>query len=235
MMHRNKHWTPRRQRYAKFVNWVRKTHGWIGLWGAMLGLIFGLSGIWLNHRTVLKLPPVAQVRANTQVQLPDLPPASPEEMSLWLQAALLVKDRPNSIRIEPSRPVAWTPVAPSSTTTLQSPSDTPAVRILVQPERWLLNFGGPNELTQADYWVGNKFVSVNTVSNGFLATLTNLHKGTGMSIPWILLIDSFAGSMIFLSLSGVLLWVQMNRRRAVGLTIFSASMTLIVTLIGLRL
>ncbi len=27
-------------RRATFVRWVRKTHGWFGLWGALLGLIF---------------------------------------------------------------------------------------------------------------------------------------------------------------------------------------------------
>ena len=37
-------------RRLTFVRWVRKTHGWFGLWGAILGLIFGTAGIWLNHR-----------------------------------------------------------------------------------------------------------------------------------------------------------------------------------------
>ena len=42
-------------RRLAFVRWVRRTHGWFGLWGAVLGLLMGFSGIWLNHRTVLKL------------------------------------------------------------------------------------------------------------------------------------------------------------------------------------
>ena len=41
----------RGNRRLTFVRWVRKTHGWFGLWGALLGLMFGLSGIWLGeHR-----------------------------------------------------------------------------------------------------------------------------------------------------------------------------------------
>jgi len=43
-------------RRLTFVRWVRRTHGWFGLWGALLGLMMGFSGIWLNHRKVLKLP-----------------------------------------------------------------------------------------------------------------------------------------------------------------------------------
>ena len=65
-------------RRATIVRWLRKTHGWFGLWGAVMGLIFGVSGIWLNHRAVLKLP-VAQQRINTQIALPDPVPATPEE------------------------------------------------------------------------------------------------------------------------------------------------------------
>ena len=68
-------------------------------------------------------------------------------------------------------------------------------------------------MIQVEYWVGNKSVSVRTTENGFVATLTNLHKGTGMPVPWILLIDTLAGSLIFLSISGVILWWETHRRR----------------------
>ncbi len=48
----------------------------------------------------------------------------------------------------------------------------------------------------------------------------------------ILLADTLAGSLILLSLSGVILWVQTSRRRLVGLMIFGAS---VVTTLGLAL
>jgi uncharacterized protein len=76
---------------------------------------------------------------------------------------------------------------------------------------------------QVEYWVGNNSVGVRTTDNGLVATLTNLHKGVGMPVPWILLIDSLAGSLIFLSLSGVILWWKTTRRRLVGLAIFGIS------------
>ena len=208
--------------YSKVIRWIRKSHGWVGLWGAILGLLFGFSGIWLNHRTVLKLP-VTQTRSNAQLTLPDPAPASVDEMRAWLQTSLGISGSANSTRVDAAKPVAWADKKSSA----QPP--------LVQPEHWVFNFGGPNEIIQADYWLGNRSVGVTTTANGIIATLTNMHKGTGMSIPWILLVDTLAGSMIFLSISGVLLWVQTNRKRAVGVAIFSAatSLTLGLTLIRL--
>lgn len=53
-----------------------------------------------------------------------------------------------------------------------------------------------------------------------------------MSLGWILLVDTLAGSLIFLSLSGVILWLQTSRRRGIGLMIFGVS---IVATLGLAL
>ncbi len=202
--------------FAQFVLWVRKTHGWIGLWGALLGLTFGTSGIWLNHRAVMKLPPVAQHRSNAQIALPDPVPETAQAMAQWLATQLQMGEAPNTIRVDPPKPVPWAEKER-------------------QPEHWVFNFGGPDAVIQADYWRGNQSVSVSTVSNGFIATLTNMHKGVGMSTPWILLIDSLAVSMIFLSISGVILWVQMNRRRAVGVGIFCVSVATTLGLVAARL
>ena len=58
-------------RRLAFVRWVRSTHGWFGLWGALLGLMTGTSGIWLNHRSVLKLELPDQQQINAQLALPD--------------------------------------------------------------------------------------------------------------------------------------------------------------------
>ena len=93
------------QRRMAFVRWLRNTHGWFGLWGAVLGLMMGFSGIWLNHRNVLKLPQ-AQERNRAQLALPDPVPDTPEAMAAWLQDALRMKAPPNNTRIEPSRTVA---------------------------------------------------------------------------------------------------------------------------------
>ena len=209
-------------RRLAFVRWVRRMHGWFGLWGALLGLMMGFSGVWLNHRATLKLELPSQQQVNAQLALPDPPPATAEAMAAWLQDALKADQPPFNTRVERSRPVAWS----------ERGSERGGGQRLTQPERWTFNFGGPNHVMQAEYWAGNKSVSVRTTSNGFVATLTNLHKGTSMPIPWILLIDTLAGSLIFLSISGAILWWETNRRRGLGLTIFGVS---VATTVGLAL
>jgi hypothetical protein len=197
-------------RRLAFVRWVRRMHGWFGLWGAILGLLMGASGIWLNHRNVLKLELPDQRQTNAQLALPDPRPATIEALASWLQGVLKLEREPRGLRVERSRPVPWAE---------RGGDAVPQV----QPERWILTFGGPNKQVQVEYWVGNRSASVRTTDNGFVATLTNLHKGVTMPVPWILLIDSLAGSLIFLSLSGTVLWWESHRRRATGVVIFAAS------------
>ena len=215
-------------RRLTFVRWVRKTHGWFGLWGALLGLMMGVSGVWLNHRATLKLELPAQQQINAQIALPDPAPATAQEMAAWLQGALKA-DRPaNTMRVERARPVPWAERgAERGERGAERGSGAPR---LMQPERWTFNFGGPNHVMQIEYWVGNRSTSVRTTSNGFIATLTNLHKGTTMPVPWILLIDTLAGSLIFLSLSGLILWWETNRRRTLGIAIFGTAVVLTVGL-----
>ncbi|HTB37271.1 MAG TPA: PepSY-associated TM helix domain-containing protein [Reyranella sp.] len=212
-------------RRLAFVRWVRRTHGWFGLWGAILGLLMGFSGIWLNHRNVLKLDLPGQQQINAQLELPDPRPATIDALAAWLQQTLKLDGPANTMRVDRSRPVAWT----------ERDADRGAERAgerrsLMQPERWTVNFGGPNRIIQAEYWVGNKSLGVRTTENGFVATLTNLHKGVGMPVPWILLIDTLAGSLIFLSISGAILWWETHRRRRVGLAIFGVSVAVTVAI-----
>ena len=209
-------------RRLAFVRWVRRTHGWFGLWGALLGLMAGTSGIWLNHRSVMKLELPDQQQTNTQLAIPDPRPETANAMAVWLQQTLKV-DRPaTSVRVERSRPVPWAERG--------GPERTGEGRPPMQPERWTFVFGGPNKVMQVEYWVGNRSAGVRTTQNGFIATLTNLHKGTTMPAPWILLIDTLAGAMIFLSLSGVILWWETHRRRLAGMVIFGVSVAVTVAL-----
>ena len=71
--------SPPLNRRLTFVRWVRKTHGWFGLWGALLGLMTGVSGVWLNHRAVMKLPLPDQQQSSAQVALPDPRPQTAED------------------------------------------------------------------------------------------------------------------------------------------------------------
>jgi hypothetical protein len=196
--------TPSRRAIA--IKWLRKMHGWIGLWGAVLGLLFGSTGILLNHRAVLKIP-AAQVQESTiQIPLPNPAPADAQALAAWLKSSLKLEPEPRRVQAEPARTVAW------------------GDRSVMQPARWSASFTSPSGGVQAEYWVGNNYVTLKRSENNVFATLTNLHKGVGMSVGWILLVDTLAGSIILLSLSGVVLWALTNRRRAVGVAIGAVSL-----------
>lgn len=193
---------------ANAIAWLRRVHGWVGLWGAALGLLFGLSGIWLNHRAVLPLQAAAE-RSLVRLALDAPPPATASALAAWLQAALRLPGADARVRIEKSRPVAW--------------AEGPASAASMQPEHWIVNLATPKSQLQADYWVGNRTVGVRRTDGGLVAILANLHKGVGMPVAWILLVDTLAGGMILLSLSGVGLWMLTRRRRTAGLAILAAA------------
>ncbi|GCB05306.1 PepSY-associated TM helix domain-containing protein [Ralstonia sp. SET104] len=215
-------------RRATVVRWLRKTHGWFGLWGAVMGLIFGVSGIWLNHRAVMKLP-VAQQKTTKRIALSDPLPGTPEAMGARLQQALQLREPPSRIRVERAKPVPWAEPAD------QTDGGRIAAQAPMQPEQWSFSFGNASTQLQVEYWVSNHWAQARQTDNGILGKLISLHLGRGMTAPWILLVDTLAGCILFLSISGLWLWVMTTKRRTVGWTIFGLGGLLAIGLAVTRL
>ncbi|MGZ3158912.1 MAG: PepSY-associated TM helix domain-containing protein [Burkholderiaceae bacterium] len=199
-------------RRGVFLKWLRKMHGWIGLWGAALGLLFGVTGILQNHRAILKIPAAQAEESTVQLPLPTPAPADTQAMANWLQQELKLDRAATRVKSEKPRPVAW------------------GDKTLKQPAHWSAAFSSPRVNLQTDYWVGNSFITVKRNDNNVFGTLNNLHKGVGVGIGWILLADTLAGSIILLSLTGVILWSQLNRRRLIGAAIGLTSLGLMIVL-----
>ena len=87
-------------------------------------------------------------------------------------------------------------------------------------------------MLSAEYWEGNAFVTVKQGDANLLTMLNNLHKGTGMGIGWVLLVDTLGGGLILLALTGSLLWTRLHGSRlaAVGLGLGSMSLAVFFTL-----
>jgi uncharacterized protein len=195
-----------RSRRATFIKWLRKVHGWVGLWGAVLGLLFGTTGFLLNHRGgPLKISTGEPQVSQMQLAVPAQGLKSPKELGAWLKHELKIDGNLGRTKRDPARAVAW------------------GDQKTMQPELWTVALASPSGGVSAEYWVGNGYVSVKRSENSFLATMTNLHKGVGLSVGWVLLIDTLAGSIILLSLTGVLLWTELNKRRTVGVVLVGAS------------
>jgi uncharacterized protein len=201
----------KRSRRATFIKWLRKVHGWVGLWGAALGLLFGTTGFLLNHRAgPLRISSGEPEVSTLQVPLPQPAPETPKDLAKWLKQQLQLSGVPGRVQKEPAHRVAW------------------GDRSAVQPEHWQITFASPHESTQAEYWVGNGYVTIKRNDNSLLATLSNLHKGVGMSIGWVLLVDTLAGGIVLLSLTGVLLWTELNRRKTIGAVLVIGSIVAVV-------
>jgi len=196
-----------RSRRSTFLKWLRKVHGWIGLWGAILGLLFGVTGFLLNHRAPpLRISTGEPQVSQMQLALPAGGFKSPRDMGVWVKQELKIDGNLGRTRREPAHPVGW------------------GDKSTMQPEQWSVMVSTPGSSVMAEYWVGNNFVSVKRTENTFLAMMTNLHKGVGLSVGWVLLIDTLAGSLILLSLTGVLLWTELNKRKTAGAAIVTVSL-----------
>lgn len=201
---------PKRFRWLK---WLRRIHAWVGLWGAALGLLFGISGFLLNHRMVMKIPAAQMEQSQLELALPAPPPADAKALAKWLQAQLSIDREPNKISTEPTKTVTW------------------AGQNLQQPSQWRVDFHSPQHSVNAEYWVGNAYVSIKHQDANVFAFITRLHKGVGMGTLWVLLADTLAGGLVFLSLTGLLLWTKLHGSRltmaglgltSLGLAMFTA-------------
>lgn len=48
---------PKRAQSQKFLVWLRRTHGWLGIWGAVAGILFGLTTVLMVHSDIIPTEP----------------------------------------------------------------------------------------------------------------------------------------------------------------------------------
>ncbi len=59
-------------------------------------------------------------------------------------------------------------------------------------------------------------VVAETESFGFLGRLTDLHRGQHVGLPWSMVIDAVSILLLFISVTGLILWISLRRRLLVG-------------------
>lgn len=188
-----------KSRRAIFLTWLRKIHLYVGLWGALLGLLFGVTGFLLNHRAIMKIPVEKTVQTTVQLALPSQEFSSAGAMSAWLQEELKFKAvAPPVVKSHPPKKIIW------------------SSHEVQQPERWTISLNRPGGGINAEYFVGNRFVKLDQTDATPIGTLTRLHMSIGVSAFWVLVADTIAGSMILLSITGLLLWTQLHTVRTLA-------------------
>ena len=199
--------TQRMKRGGRFVVWLRRTHAWLGLWGAVLGLVFGVSGILLNHRSEMKIPLAKQQEIRHKLMPPAASLQSPETLETWLRAEFKLPDAKSRIQKKPASPVPW------------------GGGLIEQPENWRVTLITPDLSVSAEYWKGDADTHIEQKNANAWAVLNNLHKGSGMSNAWILLTDTLAGGLLILSITGTLLWSRLHGPRLLAVGLIGTTLT----------
>ena len=189
---------PRRWHRAGSIRWLKRIHAWTGLWGALLFLMMGVSGFLLNHRSVLKIEtgkPV-EVSAMTIAVAPGVI-TDGKLLGVWAKTQLGLASEPKTPRGE-AEPGA-------------------AKRFLGRdhrgPETLKQQFVHPDGRVTVTYVPGAASVAVRQDAQNVFGLITNLHKGSGLGVAWVLFLDTIAGALTAMSLTGFLLWTRLHGTR----------------------
>ncbi len=180
---------------------VRQLHLWIGAWGSIAAILFGITGLILNHRMGDNAWPQGESRplSETVLEVPEQARASAETASLWLRSAhgldahTLRKPRPGDAR---------------------GGRDANA-------NRWTLSGGSIRNSWNAEYAPGDAQLTVKHAQHSPLAVFNRLHKGIGGNALWTILTDSYAIAMVLLGISGIWMWARGRTPRQMLLSVMA--------------
>lgn len=198
-----------------FLKWLRRTHGWLGLWGAVAGILFGITTILLVHAEVF---PTGDPSQNV-VQLPvnGAVIQNPNQLGAYVQAELELDTDWRSGPRAPRR--APDPDAPVSAPRGMDRGGAGGAAARVTNPVHQTRFLSPSRTLDVRYIEGNEYIEITRSGFGFLETIKRLHSGRTAQLGWLLLGDAFSGALVVLAISGVLLWSRMDGSRllAIGL------------------
>jgi len=206
---------PRRFQRRAILIWLKRVHAWTGFWGALLFVLLGVSGILLDHRaSVMHLDTGSPIEvASLERVLPAGEITSPEELTAWMKREFNISQDPAPVRRAPPRAVAFN----------GQPQE--------QAAEWNVRFSGPNAAITATYLPEANLLRVSQTQTNFWGIIKSLHKGGSMTVPWILLMDASGGALVFMSLSGILLWTRMHGPRIAAVVLLFGSTAVTLALI----
>jgi uncharacterized protein len=187
---------------------IRQLHLWIGAWGALAAIVYGFTGLVMNHRSGDNpWPQGDSIEAGRVVlEVPAQVRGSAEDLSKWLlqtqglDAQTIRKGAPRG--------------APEGT-----------------PEQWNLSGGNARESWALQYTPGAASAEVKHSRQTWLAALNRLHKAVGGGLAWILLADSFAIAMLLLGLSGIWMWARGRSPRQMAMSVLGVSLLVLAAVL----
>lgn len=201
---------PSRRRNRTYY-WIRQIHLWIGAWGALAAILYGLTGLVLNHRFGDSAWPQGDSREAEPVVLsiPAEVRATPEQLSLWLRDtqqldAQLIRKGGRGGEGKAS-------------------------------EKWVFSGGTAGNSWSVDYVPGRETAELKRREHSPLAAFNRLHKAVGGGLFWSLLADSFAVGMVLLGLSGLWMWARGRTAKQMAFSVMGLSTLVFLAVLGLAL
>ena len=196
---------------------VRQVHLWVGAWGALAALLFGFTGLVMNHRFGDAAWPQGESKETGRLllQVPADARESADGLKAWLQ------------REHGLSPQTFKKGKPG--TALLGGREIP------QPARWNLSGGRAGASWSMEYVPGNATAEVKQSRHSLLSALTRLHKGYNGGGLWTWLVDSFAIGMLLLGISGIWMWARGRSPRDMLLSVFALSTLVFGAMVGLAI
>lgn len=188
--------------------WIRQFHLWIGAWGALAAILYGLTGLVMNHRFGPEAWPQgdSSEAGRTTLNMPADARSSPERLSLWLQ---------ETERLDPQ------------VIRKGKPGDVPV--------KWNFSGGNASESWSLEVLGSEPTAHLKRSSHTSLAAMNRLHKAVGGGPWWTLLADSFAIAMVLLGLSGLWMWARGRTPRQMVFSVMGLSTLAFLAVIGMTL
>lgn len=207
--------SPAARRSATTYRWVRQFHLWIGAWGALAAILYGITGLVMNHRFGDSAWPQGDSldAGKTELAIPAEAQASAEQLSLWLRETQSL----DATTIRKGGPGGRGGEAGNA------------------PPKWRLSGGNARNSWSLEYAPGSASATIERNQQTSLAAFNRLHKGVGGGAWWILLADSFAVGMLLLGLSGIWMWARGRSPREMVLSVMGLSTLLFLAVVGLAL
>ena len=198
---------------------MRQIHLWIGAWGALAAILYGMTGLVLNHRFGESAWPQGESfdAGRSTLQVPVDARATAENLSLWLRDTQQL-DATNIRKGGPGKGGSGGRGGAGN-----------------QPVKWNLSGGNAGHSWSVEYVPGNDRVELKRSSHTPLAAFNRLHKGVGGGAWWILLADSFAIGMVLLGISGIWMWARGRTPREMVASVMGLSTLVFFALVGLAL
>ena len=196
------------QASQRTYRWIRQLHLWIGAWGALAAVLYGFTGLVMNHRSGDSPWPQGESSdiGRQLFVVPAQARTSPEALSLWLRA---------NAGLDAQTIRKGAPRGQEGGT-----------------QQWNLSGGDARASWSLQYRPGAGTAEIRHSRQSWLAAFNRLHKTVGGGMAWKLLADSFAVAMLLLGVSGLWMWARGRSARQMVASVLGLSIAVLALVLG---